>query len=119
IVILANLLMNVPLRMQDVSCTGITHITEKDIKTASKEKKRWKLIGVLDKTDNGCKARVQPELLPHNHPLYSVSGATNAITYTTELLGDVTLIGPGAGRVETGYALLEDLLGILKVQTGK
>ncbi|SVB30915.1 uncharacterized protein METZ01_LOCUS183769, partial [marine metagenome] len=28
-------------------------------------------------------------------------------------------IGPGAGRVETGYALLEDLLGILKVQTGK
>ena len=119
IVILANLLMNVPLRMQDVSCTGITHITEKDINAASKEKKRWKLIGVLDKTDNGCEARVQPELLPHNHPLYSVSGATNAITCTTELLGDVTLIGPGAGRVETGYALLEDLLGILKVQTGK
>ena len=119
IVILANLLMNVPLRMQDVSCAGITHITEKNINDASQEKQRWKLVGVLEKTDNGCEARVQPELLPHNHPLYSVSGATNAITYTTELLGDVTLIGPGAGRVETGYALLEDLLGILKIQNGK
>jgi len=119
IVILANLLMDVPLRMQDVSCTGIIHITEKDISTASKDKKRWKLVGVLDKTDNSCEARVQPELLPHNHPLYSVSGATNAITYTTELLGDVTLIGPGAGRIETGYALLEDLLGIHRSQNRK
>ena len=32
------------------------------------------------------------------------------VTYTTALLGDVTLVGPGAGRVETGYALLGDRL---------
>ena len=119
IVILANLLMNMPLRMQDVSCTGITHITEEDINIASKNKKRWKLVGTLAKTDNGYNARVQPELLVHKHPLYSVSGATNAITYTTELLGDVTLIGPGAGRIETGYALLEDLLYIHSNQNRK
>ena len=49
IVILANLLMDVPLRMQDVPCTGITHITEKDINIASKDKKRWKLVNVLKK----------------------------------------------------------------------
>ena len=119
IVILANLLMNIPLRMQDVSCTGITHVTEEDINIASKDKKRWKLVGTLAKTDNGYNARVQPELLTHKHPLYSVSGATNAITYTTELLGDVTLIGPGAGRIETGYALLEDLLYIHSNQNRK
>ncbi len=41
-----------------------------------------------------------------------MSGATNALTYTTDLLGEVTLVGPGAGRVETGYALLSDLLAI-------
>ena len=39
-----------------------------------------------------------------------VPGATNAITYTTDLLGDVTLIGPGAGGVATGFALLSDIL---------
>jgi homoserine dehydrogenase len=27
-------------------------------------------------------------------------------------LGDVTLVGPGAGRMETGYALIGDLLAI-------
>jgi homoserine dehydrogenase len=47
-----------------------------------------------------------------DHPLANVGGATNAITYTTRLLGDVTLIGAGAGRLETGYALINDLLAI-------
>jgi homoserine dehydrogenase len=55
--------------------------------------------------------------LPASHPLANVGGATNAITYTTDLLGDVTLVGPGAGRVETGYALLGDLLAIHRQRT--
>jgi homoserine dehydrogenase len=36
----------------------------------------------------------------------------NAVTYTTDILGDVTLVGPGAGRLETGYSVLVDLLEI-------
>jgi homoserine dehydrogenase len=46
--------------------------------------------------------------------ILSFKGATNAITYSTELLGDITLIGPGAGRLETGYAVIEDILSIDK-----
>ena len=41
-----------------------------------------------------------------------ISGATNAVTFVTKLLGEVTIVGPGAGRVETGYAVLSDLLDI-------
>ena len=47
-----------------------------------------------------------------SQPTELVGGATNALTFTTDLLGDVTLIGPGAGRLETGYAVLGDLLAI-------
>jgi homoserine dehydrogenase len=39
-------------------------------------------------------------------------GATNAITYTTDFLGTTTVIGAGAGRKETAYALLQDILAI-------
>ena len=56
--------------------------------------------------------RDMPRRIPLSHPLASIAGATNAITYSTDLLGDVTLVGPGAGRIETGYALLEDMLAI-------
>ena len=60
----------------------------------------------------GFTASVQPVRLPLSHPLASVNDATNAVTYTTDLLGDVTLVGPGAGRIETGFSLLADLLSI-------
>jgi homoserine dehydrogenase len=47
-----------------------------------------------------------------SNPLAAVSGATNAITYSTDLLGDITLVGAGAGRLQTGFGILSDLLDI-------
>jgi homoserine dehydrogenase len=37
---------------------------------------------------------------------------TNAVVYTTDLLGEVSIIGPGAGRLQTGYAIMQDLFSI-------
>jgi homoserine dehydrogenase len=112
VVILANLLMGVPIGMPDVDRTGISALTPADIAEASDAGERWKLIGTLEPTDAGVSASVKPERVALDHPLASVGGAVNAVTYTTELLGDVTLVGPGAGRLETGYAVLVDLLEI-------
>ena len=112
VVILANLLLDLPLTMSDVACEGITGLAPEDIRAARNAGERWKLIGMVQRDEQGHSASVRPTRLPISHPLASVSGATNAITYSTDLLGEVTLVGPGAGRVETGYALLGDMLGI-------
>jgi len=112
VVILANLLMGASLTMDDVDRQGITVLSLDDISAAAQAGERWKLIGKVEVLDGAVKASVKPTRLPLSHPLAGVSGATNAITYTTDLLGDVTLIGPGAGRLETGYAVLADLLAI-------
>lgn len=112
VVILANVLMGAKISMADVERQGITQLTSTDIGDARAEKMRWKLIASVEKTAEGIKASVKPTLIPITHPLASVSGATNAITYSNRLLGDVTLIGPGAGRLATGYAILGDLLAI-------
>ena len=117
VVILGNLLLGLPLTMADVDCEGITKLTPHDIAAARAAGERWKLIGQVAKGAGGFEASVRPTRLPLSHPLASVSGATNAITYSTELLGDVTLVGPGAGRVETGYALLGDMLAIHRQQS--
>jgi len=112
VVILANLLMGADIRMADVDRTGISRLTAADGKSARANGERWKLIGKVEKTDAGVKASVKPQRLLETHPLAQVGGATNAITFTTKLLGDITLIGPGAGRLETGYALVGDLLAL-------
>ncbi len=114
VAILSALLMDVPLSLDQVDRTGIRGITVQDIGDAKAEGACYKLIGSLEKSPTGVKASVKPLRLSLSHPLARVSGATNAITYTTDLLGEITLIGPGAGRLETGYALVCDLLGIYK-----
>ncbi len=114
VVILANLLMDTPLTMDDVDRDGITWLSLEDIDDARQSRDCWKLIGKVERRDGKVLASVKPTRLPLSHPLASVKGATNAITYSTDLLGDVTLIGPGAGRLETGFALLADILAIQK-----
>lgn len=112
VVILANCLLGQALTLADVDRHGITALTPADVAEAQAHGERWKLIGRVEWLEGQVRASVRPTRLPLAHPLASVSGATNALTFSTELLGDVTLIGPGAGRVETGYGLLTDLLAL-------
>ena len=106
--------MNTALRLDEVDRTGITALTQSDVAAARSAGERWKLIGSLEKTEAGLKASVKPQRLPLAHPLAGVSGATNAIHFSTDYLGEVTLIGPGAGRLPTGYAVIEDILVIYR-----
>jgi homoserine dehydrogenase len=112
VVILAHLMFNANLSMRDVRRTGITGLTVDDIAQARANRERWKMIGSLERVNGKLVASVAPVRLSVDHPLAGVGGATNAITYSTELLGDVTLIGPGAGRIQTGYAIIGDLLAL-------
>jgi len=108
VLILSAALFGQALTLSQVEVQGITHLTPADIDAARTHGERWKLIATLTPQH----ASVKPQRIPLSDPLAAVSGATNAITYETDTLGAVTLIGRGAGRIETGYALLADLLSL-------
>ncbi len=75
------------------------------IKEANENGYAVKLIAGLN-MQNGMPIRIRyTKEIPLSHPLASIKGATNAVSITTDNLGEVTLIGPGAGRRETGQAL--------------
>ena len=113
VVILSNVVIGKKIGIKDVKRKGITGISKKDIENAKSEGKRWKLIGSANiQSDGSVKAKVWPEKLPLNDPLAGVGEATNALTFSTDELGPVTIVGPGAGRRETGFSLLIDLLEI-------
>jgi homoserine dehydrogenase len=108
VLILAAALFGQRLTFDDLTVTGISGLTPADIEAARAAGERWKLIASVT-ADGG---RVEPVRLPISNPLANIAGATNAITYTTDLLGDVTLVGPGAGQSATAFGLLADLLAI-------
>lgn len=113
VVILANELLDAQLTTADVVRRGISGLSAADISAAAAEGKRYKLIGSAARAADGTvTAAVEPVALPLDHPLAGISGATNAVSFDTDLLGTVTVSGPGAGRVETAFALLSDIVAI-------
>jgi len=105
--ILSNWAMGTRFRLTDVSVRGIDQVTRADIDRARAQGKVVKLIARGD----GKSARVGPELLPQSDPL-NVPGPLNALTYVTENVGPITLLGKGAGGRETAGAILRDLIDI-------
>ncbi len=107
VVILANWIMNKKITLKDVDRTGIRDVSLQMLEEAAKRNSTIKLIGSID----GDKATVKPTEIPVTHPL-CVSGVLNAVTFSTEYAGEQTLIGRGAGGLETASAVLRDLLDI-------
>lgn len=112
VTILANVLFGAALLPADSPCQGITHITPHDIARAKDQGRRFKLIGRVWREGDTVRGSVAPQEVPMTHPLAGVAGAANALTLTTDTLGDVTIVGPGAGRAPTGFAVLADLIGL-------
>lgn len=114
VTILAKVVFGAEGKPFDFPCEGITGITASAIAEALNREKRFKLIGKVWREGGYVKASVGPEEVDLSHPLAGIMGATNALTVSTDTLGDVTVVGPGAGRIETGYSMLVDLIAIGK-----
>jgi homoserine dehydrogenase len=113
VVILANTVLHVPLKLDEVEITtGITKITIEDVRAAAAAGQRFKLVAQARVADGKVAASVLPERLPLANPLAGVMGPTNAITFHTDLMGPVTIVGSGAGKAQTAFAVISDLLDI-------
>ncbi len=112
IVILSNVLMGGSLKTTEVPRKGISAITRADVEAAKKQGFRYKLIAHAAKEGAAVTAGVAPERLPLSDPLAGVMGAHNALSFETDLMGKVTIQGAGAGKTETGFSILSDMLAI-------
>ncbi len=118
IVILSNVLLGGELTPADVKREGITALNRGMIMTAKEQGFRYKLIAQTRKAGAKIEASVSPQKLPLTDPLAGVMGAQNALTFDTDLIGKVTIQGAGAGKIETGYSILSDILAIHRHRRG-
>ena len=69
-----------------------------------------KLVGIAERVADGISVRVHPAMLPVEHPLASIRGATNAIFIEGPSVGELLFSGPGAGGAPTATAVLGDVI---------
>jgi len=113
VAILANAIMNKDVTVHDVERTGIRGINLDAVNLAAQEKKVVRLIGEI--TNKGVE--VAPRLIPRGHPL-SISGTLNTFHIQTDLAGEITVAGRGAGRHETASAVMSDLWALMRARKG-
>ena len=107
LVIMSNWIMGMKVTMRDVARTGITSVRKEDFRQASKNNSAVKLLATCD----GRRLNVSPGEVPRADPI-CVNGTFNAVTFSSEHSGSQTIIGKGAGGVETASAILRDMIEI-------
>lgn len=98
----------------DVSREGITDVTADDIQAAAELGYVVKLLAVAEEHDGAVGARVHPAMVPVDHPLASVRGSYNAVFVEGDAVGQLMLLGRGAGGGPTASAVLGDLVDAAK-----
>src|SRR5262249_26665556 len=97
-----------------IDVEGIQSITQADIEAAEDLGYRIKLLGVALLTESGIEQRVHPAMVPQHSAIAEVSGATNAVAVDGDFVGNLLLVGPGAGSAATATAVMGDILDIAR-----
>ena len=107
LVIMANWLMGMKVALEDVNRTGITKFSTQEVSKALKKGNAIKLIASCENK----KLVVKPMEVSKLDPL-CVNGTLNSVTFSLEYAGNQTIIGRGAGGIETASAVLRDMIEI-------
>ena len=113
--IVASLAFHSTFTIDDVHTEGITSITADDVVAADADGYVIKLLAICEREgENGANIRVNPTLIPRQHPLAGVHGAFNAVFVEAENAGELMFYGPGAGGAPTASAVLGDFVSLAR-----
>jgi homoserine dehydrogenase len=104
--VLSALVFGRQLRLEDVSRAGISSVTEEAVSQAVSAGRQIREVTTVE----GSVARVEPVALDLDDPLARVDATNNAVVCRAEPLGEVTIVGPGAGLELAGQGVLSDLV---------
>ncbi len=111
---LATVLMGTPLKPSEVDRTGIRAIGAAEIEQARQAGKRWKLVCSAERVEGYIQARVRPEQVGVDLPMYGVDGTTSIVQFQTDVLGQLSVVEANPGPHTTAYGLFADFLNAVR-----
>jgi homoserine dehydrogenase len=112
--ILASIAYEIKVRPDGIYREGIEGIEPVDFRYARELGYTIKLIAHTQRHPGRVEARVHPAMIPLDHPLARVEGAENGVFVEGDLVGEVLLVGEGAGGRPTASAVVGDLIDLAR-----
>ncbi len=118
LVILASLAFGIPLNIDGPVKQGINTVTPTDLNYAAELGYRVKHLGIARQSETGVELRVHPTLIPEQKQLATVDGVLNAVMISGSAVGEVVLVGPGAGGPATASSVCADIIDVARHSHG-
>jgi len=122
VMILSALVFGRQLSRDQVPTVGITGVTGEQAREAAAAGQRIRHVATLafagpDGT-GAVTAGVRPEAVPAGDLLARIDGVANAVVCQARPVGEVAIIGPGAGPQLAGQGVLSDLIAVARRRAG-
>lgn len=107
---LITVLMDVPIRIEQIHREGIRDLTPQAIRTARRDGWAYKLVCRARRTANGVEASVAPEKVLSTQPMAKISGTSSYIYFETDIFPGLAIIEENPGLFATAYGMLADFI---------
>jgi homoserine dehydrogenase len=107
---LITVLMDVPVRLEEIKREGIRGLSGEAVRAAGKEGRPYKLVCRAKKTKNGVTASVRPEQIPLADPMAQIAGASSYIYFESDIFPGLALTEENPGLYATAYGMLADFV---------
>jgi homoserine dehydrogenase len=107
---LITVLMDVPIKLEEISREGIRNLSAEAVRAARKEGRPYKLICRAEKTGHKVTASVRPEKIPLTDPMAQIAGTSSYIYFATDIFPGLALTEENPGLYATAYGMLADFV---------
>jgi homoserine dehydrogenase len=113
---LVTVMMGAPLKPDQVEKQGIRAITPEMVAKAKAEGKRYKLVCSARRVGGEIQAKVAPQLVGVDSPMFGVEGTSSIVQFETDVLGLLSVVEADPGPHTTAYGLFADFLNAVRVR---
>lgn len=107
---LITVLMDVPIRLDQIEREGIRDLTPNAVRNARRDGWPFKLVCRARRTANGIEGSVRPEKVMGTQPMARISGTSSYIYFETDIFPGLALTEENPGLYATAYGMLADFV---------
>ena len=107
---LITVLMDVPVRLEDIEREGIRDLSPSALRNAKRDGWPYKLVCRASRTPSGVKASVRPEKVLSTQPMARIAGTSSYVYFETDIFPGLAITEENPGLYATAYGLLADFV---------
>ncbi len=107
---LITVLMDVPIRLEEIAREGIRDLTPQAVRNARRDGWPFKLVCRAKRAANGIEASVGPEKVRISEPMARITGTSSYIYFETDIFPGLSITEENPGLHATAYGLLADFV---------